>query len=112
MREIVISDWSKLGVTVSARRRQLGLSQVETAKRANVSRSWLARVEAGHRGAELEHTLRLLNVLGLTMVLGESPTRASREEQIGREITARHRERAEARRRAWSANSGDIDHEG
>jgi len=101
MPDITIGDWSKLGSTIRARRQRLALSQTEAADRANVSRSWLARVEAGHRGAELEQVMRLLDALGLTMVVRESPSDADRDEQIGREITDRHRERSASRRRAW-----------
>jgi transcriptional regulator with XRE-family HTH domain len=108
MRDIAIGDWSNLGAIMRTRRLKLGLSQTEAAGRANVSRSWLARVEAGHRGAELEHTLRLLEALELTMVVRETPARAG-DEQIAQEITARHRERAEIRQRAWSISSGDTE---
>ena len=100
MPDITIADWSKLGSTIRARRQRLALSQTEAAHRANVSRSWLARVEAGHRGAELEQVMRLLDALGLTMVVRESPSGEDPDEQIGREITDRHRERSVARQEA------------
>lgn len=46
MDDIRIGDWSKLGATLRTRRLQLGLSQWEVSVQANVSRSWLARIEA------------------------------------------------------------------
>lgn len=67
--DIRISDWTKLGSVLRDARKARGLSQHELASRGRVSRSWLARLEAGHRGAELEPLFRLLNALGLTLSL-------------------------------------------
>lgn len=65
-----ITNWVKLGAAVRDARSRLGLTQAETASRAGVARSWLARVEAGHRTVELEPLLRLLQALELEMSLG------------------------------------------
>jgi HTH-type transcriptional regulator/antitoxin HipB len=102
MSDIVISDWSKLGSTIRAQRLRLELSQAETAERANVSRSWLARVEGGHRGAELEQVMRLLNALSLMMVLRAPDAGGRPDDRASQEIVDRHREKAVNRRRAWS----------
>ncbi|MFI6578854.1 helix-turn-helix domain-containing protein [Nocardiopsis sp. NPDC050513] len=67
--EFTLTGWSKLGGLVRDTRLSQGLSQAALAARAGVARSWLARVEAGHRGAELEPLLRLLAALGLTLTL-------------------------------------------
>ncbi|WP_435113407.1 helix-turn-helix domain-containing protein [Nocardiopsis synnemataformans] len=67
--EFTLTGWSKLGGLVRDTRLSKGLSQAALAARANVARSWLARVEAGHRGAELEPLLRLLAALDLTLTL-------------------------------------------
>lgn len=67
--EFTLTGWSKLGGLVRDTRHSQGLSQAALAARANVARSWLARVEAGHRGAELEPLLRLLAALDLTLTL-------------------------------------------
>ncbi|TDQ52228.1 helix-turn-helix protein [Actinorugispora endophytica] len=67
--EFVLTGWSKLGGLVRDTRLSKGLSQVALAARAGVARSWLARVEAGHRGVELEPLLRLLAALDLTLTL-------------------------------------------
>ncbi|GAA2839042.1 helix-turn-helix domain-containing protein [Kribbella solani] len=98
MDEIVIGDWSKLGSTVRAQRLRLEFSQAEAAARARVSRSWLAKVESGHRGVELEQLMRLLAALGLTMVF-----RASNAPEAGSDqhLTDRRLLRAANRRRAW-----------
>ncbi|WP_017611100.1 helix-turn-helix domain-containing protein [Nocardiopsis xinjiangensis] len=67
--EFTLTGWSKLGGLVRDIRLSKGLSQAALAAQANVARSWLARVEAGHRGAELEPLLRLLAALDLTLAL-------------------------------------------
>lgn len=112
MRDITISDWSKLGSTVRAQRSHLRLSQSEAATRANVSRSWLARVEAGHRGVEFEQMIRLLEALGLTMVLradggsagpeGLAVSRAGVDQRAVSAVRDQHRQRSASRRKAWS----------
>ena len=38
-----------------------------------MSRAWLARVEAGHRKAEIEFLMRTVNALGLSFSLGPTP---------------------------------------
>lgn len=69
MKDIRIDHWVKLGTTIKEARIAHGWSQHDLAQRANVSRSWLARVEAGHRGAELEPLLRALAALNITLRL-------------------------------------------
>lgn len=64
-----IGDWRKLGAVLRHARIEAGLSQQNLAERAQVSRAWLARVEAGHRKAELEPLLKLLHALNLTMAV-------------------------------------------
>jgi HTH-type transcriptional regulator/antitoxin HipB len=118
MRDIAISDWNKFGATVKTERARLALSQHELAARAGVSRSWLAKLEAGHRGAEFEQILRLLEALGLSLVLrsdASAPTedkasaitapaqRASLDTKAMQELMDKHQRSAEKRRRAWSA---------
>jgi transcriptional regulator with XRE-family HTH domain len=69
MPDPTIAHWTQLGSAVRDARTGRGLSQHELARQAGVSRSWLARVESGHRGAELEQILRLLSALRLVLVL-------------------------------------------
>lgn len=66
---IDISDWNKLGAVIRAARLQAGLTQQELAERSGTARSWIARMEAGHRKAELEQLLRLLDALDLRITL-------------------------------------------
>jgi transcriptional regulator with XRE-family HTH domain len=116
VRDITIGDWSKFGATIKAERTRLALSQQELAGRAGVSRSWLAKLEAGHRGAEFEQILRLLGALDLSLVLrsdtsalsedeaSASPARrASLDTKAMQELMDKHQRTAEIRRRAWSA---------
>jgi HTH-type transcriptional regulator/antitoxin HipB len=117
VRDVIIGDWSKFGATIKAERARLALSQHELAGRAGVSRSWLAKLEAGHRGAEFEPILRLLEALGLSLVLrsdksapsedeaSAAPTsRASLDTKAMRELMDKHQHSAEIRRRAWPAD--------
>jgi y4mF family transcriptional regulator len=112
VRDIAITDWSKFGATVKAERARQSLSQHDLAAKAGVSRSWLAKLEAGHRGAELEQILRLLDALGLTLVLrseaSESPVeeisaRSAGTDDAARQVLDRQQRKAEIRRRAWAA---------
>jgi transcriptional regulator with XRE-family HTH domain len=119
VRDIVIADWNKFGAIVKAERVRLALSQHDVASRAGVSRSWLAKLEAGHRGAEFEQILRLLEALGLSLVLrsaatdlrtgdelSESPPSTSHvgpDAQAMQEVLDRRPHRADLRRNAWRA---------
>jgi HTH-type transcriptional regulator/antitoxin HipB len=57
----------ELGALVRDRRRDGDLSQDELARRARVSRRWLAAVEAGKPGAEVGLVLRTLAALDLEL---------------------------------------------
>ncbi|MEV6416697.1 helix-turn-helix domain-containing protein [Kribbella sp. NPDC051718] len=126
MRDTAIPDWNKFGATIKAERERLAFSQHELAARAGVSRSWLAKLEAGHRGAEFEQILRLLEALGLSLILRSSApagseanasmapgSRPALDTQAMQELMDRHRLSAENRRRAWSDahRSGSSDHD-
>lgn len=126
MRDIAITDWNKFGATIKAERARLALSQHELASQAGVSRSWLARLEAGHRGAEFEQILRLLEALGLSLVLRSEATaptggetsanttpadRASLDSKAMQDVMERHQRSAETRRRAWSVVAREPDHD-
>ena len=74
-----VTGWTKLGGLVRDARLARGLSQANLAAQAGVARSWLARVEAGHRGAELEQLFRLLDALDLTLTLHASERSTDRD---------------------------------
>lgn len=65
MEPIEIHHWVQLGQTIRAARRDAGLTQQRLAEKAGVSRAWLAKVESGHRKAEIEYLMRTLDALGL-----------------------------------------------
>jgi HTH-type transcriptional regulator/antitoxin HipB len=53
------------------RRRNLGLTQEELARRMGVSRQWLGMFERGKRTAELGLAIRLFDALGLDLDVQE-----------------------------------------
>ncbi len=62
-----------LGAAIRDRRKALGISQSDLAKRADVGRQWLVAVERGKPGAELAMVLRVLDAIGMPMMTGETP---------------------------------------
>ncbi|HMJ77691.1 MAG TPA: helix-turn-helix domain-containing protein [Iamia sp.] len=62
-----------VGALLRARRRELGLSQREVARRADVSRQWLVAAEAGKPTLELAAVLRALAALDLALEAGAAP---------------------------------------
>lgn len=68
MRQVRVTN--DLATSIRGRRLELGLTQVELARRAGVARSWLASVERGKPGAEVGLILRLLEALGLSLHVG------------------------------------------
>lgn len=68
-----------IAAAVRGRRKELGLSQDQLAKRAGVSRKWISEFEAGKPTAELGLVLRVLDELGFRLELREgSDTDAAR----------------------------------
>ena len=74
-----------LAAAVRGRRHDLGLSQADLAKRAGVSRVWIATLEAGKRSVDFGLVLRLLDVLGLHLDLDKGGSRSG-DAHIGRSI--------------------------
>lgn len=66
-----INSIRDLVAAARGRRLGLGLSQVELAARARVSRQWISEFEAGKPTAELGLVLRLLDALALRLDLDE-----------------------------------------
>ncbi len=111
--DIRVSDWAKLGSVIRDARKARGLSQHDLAGHAGVSRSWLARLEAGHRGAALEPLFRLLDALGMNLALHD-PSRSeeaaaasqtvsgpSAQSPSALSVIAKQRASAAMRRRGW-----------
>lgn len=64
-----------LAAAVRGRRKDLGMTQAELARRARVSRKWIYEFEAGKPTAEFGLLLRVLDELGLALELG-APSKA------------------------------------
>ena len=63
----------RLARTLRERRRDLGLTQVETARRAEVSPQWLSGFENGKASCGTHRMMRLLAALDLSIALHARP---------------------------------------
>ena len=61
----VITTMYDVGLVISQRRGELGLTQTQLAARAGVSRSWLAKVETGKSSFDMRRVLLVLQALDL-----------------------------------------------
>lgn len=62
-----VRSLAEAAAAVRGRRKELGLSQAELARRLGMSRRWVYQFEAGKPRAEFALVLRVLEELGLTM---------------------------------------------
>lgn len=69
----LVGGWTDLGRAIKDARLKAGLTQQQLAERARISRAWLARVESGHRKAEIEYLMRTVASLGLSLALAPMP---------------------------------------
>ena len=60
-----VRTMAELGALVRAAREKAGLTQVELARRARVSREWLVKVENGRTSAEMPRVMDVLAELDL-----------------------------------------------
>ena len=67
----------RLGRTLRDRRRRLGLTQADVARRAGVSPQWLSRFETNRVDGGIDRVMRLLAVLDLSVALHERPVTVS-----------------------------------
>jgi len=65
----------ELGAVIRARRQELQFSQAQLAEIVGVSRPWLSEVENGKPGAELSRVLRVIDGLGLDVLIDEREQR-------------------------------------
>ena len=56
-----------LGLVIRDRRRKLGLSQIELARKVGVGRQWVVAIERGKSRAELGLVLRTFSALGVSI---------------------------------------------
>ncbi|WP_020200628.1 helix-turn-helix domain-containing protein [Cupriavidus sp. WS] len=68
-----------LGAAVQGKRIALGLTQQQLAEMANVSRQSLNGIEQGHVNATLDTLGRLLDVLGLSLEVGDPESKRQAE---------------------------------
>jgi y4mF family transcriptional regulator len=64
---MLIRTVDDVAALVRDRRKQLGLSQVELARRAGVSRQWLVDLERGKPTAEVSLVLKILAAVGMQL---------------------------------------------
>jgi HTH-type transcriptional regulator/antitoxin HipB len=74
----------ELGASLRAHRRRLGLTQDQVARRAQVSRQWLLRLEQGHPNAELALVLDVARALGLAVEFRPLPEQIAGEVDLDR----------------------------
>jgi len=65
----VVHSGEDLGRAVAEIRHQRGLTQEQLAVQGGLSRTWLAKLEAGRSATVLDHLLRLLRRLGATITV-------------------------------------------
>ncbi|MCL2422711.1 MAG: helix-turn-helix domain-containing protein [Micrococcales bacterium] len=66
METVVVRTVHTMGSVVRAARVEVGMTQVELARRAGVGRTWLSQFEDGQKtSAPMDMVFRLLAVLGL-----------------------------------------------
>ena len=58
---------ARVATLLKERRITHGLSQAELAKKAGVSRAWIAKMETGHRHPDLDTIIRVASALDLEM---------------------------------------------
>lgn len=90
-----VNNWDSLGRLIQGARKEQGLTQEGLAERAGVSRAWLAKVESGHRGAEFQRILRVLDALEIDLVA--RPRRRDTPQGVLATILAAHRGAASTR---------------
>jgi HTH-type transcriptional regulator/antitoxin HipB len=66
-----IEGTADLGAAVRARRKELGLTLTDAAERMGVGRRLLLELEHGDRNVGLETVLRIVQLLGLDLYVGD-----------------------------------------
>lgn len=78
MSEMDALDWDlrtppQVSRALKQRRKELGMTQEEAARRAGVSPQWLSGFENGKGSCGTHRMMRLVGVLGLSLALHERP---------------------------------------
>lgn len=83
MGDIAVRTVHDLSAALRGRRRDLGLSQVEVARRVGVSRKWVSDFETGRAVADARTLLGLLDVLGFELRLRSESSRPDDAKRTG-----------------------------
>lgn len=67
-----VTTMQELAGIVRERRRRLGFSQAELARRASVSRKWISDLEGGKESVQMQPVLRVIRALDLDLDLETS----------------------------------------
>lgn len=67
MESLIQKNWQPLVAEIIERRQKLKLTQKQLSQLSGVSQSTISRIEHAETGVELEHILRVLFQLGLTL---------------------------------------------
>lgn len=95
-----------LGLAVQELRRRRGLTQAELARRADVSSSWISKIESGHANPRIELCRRIAESLGYR----RSALFSMAEELIPGEEEKIRRERSESARAGITRPGGRGSH--
>ena len=68
-----VRTMADLAAAIRGRRQERGMSQVDLAEAAGVSRRWLIDLESGKTRVDTALVLRVLDVLGLDLWAGDTP---------------------------------------
>ena len=76
--ELEVLSWDlrtppQVSRALKERRKELGMTQEETARQAGVSPQWLSAFENGKGSCGTHRMMRLVDVLGLSLALHERP---------------------------------------
>ncbi len=82
VRRYRIGSSAAVGAAVASARRERGLTQSVLAEQAGVSRAWLAKLEAGHRGAEIGLVIAVLRAMGLEFAVEETAFTSAQQEVL------------------------------
>lgn len=76
-----LSTSTQLGIILSSRRKALGLTQSEVAASLGISQNRFSELESRPAQLTIDRLLALSGILGLELVIQESPTDVSRNSE-------------------------------
>jgi transcriptional regulator with XRE-family HTH domain len=79
-----VSSETELGLLLKARRKALGLTQVETATAVGKSGNWLTQVESGKISPRISDLHMLLRELNLSLRINDKNGKPKQKESVGK----------------------------